>query len=121
MSGPVSNCCFMLDNLKEKSFLVKCEVLGISAMNFYSAVKFYDRKKRTISDNKSENAKPIYKIQLHCTDSSLSPNELVEVWVLSYDGKCSDFVKSFRLKDFNELSSQKHEDIMYEKRVNELL
>lgn len=83
-----------------KTYWVKCEIFSISAATFVAAVKYYDSKKNQLFDTPHKDSQPVYKISLMCQDSSLK-NKFAELWILSYDGKCSNFVKGLDLNELN--------------------
>lgn len=44
-----------------------------------------------------------------------------EIWLFSYDGQGSDFVERVDLGQLNEFSTLKQENLLYERRFNEVL
>jgi hypothetical protein len=44
-----------------------------------------------------------------------------EIWLFSYDGKGSDFLPRVSLDSLDGLSTFKQENLMFEKRLNEIL
>ena len=44
-----------------------------------------------------------------------------EIWLFSYDGQGSDFVERVDLGQLNEFSTLKQENLLYERRFNEIL
>lgn len=48
-------------------------------------------------------------------------NKFSEIWLFSYDGKGSDFVKRVSLHDLNEFSNYVEESRYFNKRIEELL
>jgi len=100
-----------------KTFWVRGEVFSISATTFVSAVKYFDSKKNQLFDTAHKGTEPVYKLSLQVQDNSLG-NKFAEVWVFSYDGKGSNFVKSLNLTELNEYSSTVQEDNLYHKRYN---
>lgn len=93
LSTPIASCA-------NKTFWVKCEIFSISAATFVAAVKYYDSKKNQLLDTPHKGTEPVYKLSLMCQDASLK-NKFAEVWVFSYDGKGSNFVKGLNLKELN--------------------
>lgn len=96
----------------------------MSAKTFQEAVKYYDPKKNTVSDAVKDNTKPVYKILLSCQDDSIRNDKspkLNEIWLFSYDGQGADFVERVDLAQLNEFSTLKQENLLYERRYNEVL
>ena len=96
----------------------------MSARTFKEAVKYYDGKKNSISENPADGLTPVYKIVLSCQDDSIRNNKnatLNDIWLFSYDGQGADFVERVELGQLNEFSTFKQETLLYEKRYNEVL
>lgn len=113
-----------LAKIEGKKFFIRCEVFNVSAKTFKEAVKHYDVKKNSVSDNSNDNTTPVYKVILSCQDDSIrnnKTNSLNDIWLFSYDGQGSDFVDRVELSQLNEFSTLKQENILFEKRYNEIL
>lgn len=113
-----------LAEIEGKKFFIRCEVFNVSAKIFQEAVKYYDPKKNSVSDSAKDNTKPVYKILLSCQDDSIRNDKnqkLNEIWLFSYDGQGSDFVERVDLGQLNEFSTLKQENLLYERRFNEVL
>lgn len=113
-----------LSEIEGKKFFIRCEVFNVSAKTFQEAVKYYDPKKNTVSDSPKDNTQPVYKILLSCQDDSIRNEKtpkLNEIWLFSYDGQGSDFVERVDLGQLNEFSTLKQENLLYERRFNEIL
>jgi hypothetical protein len=93
LTAPIGSC-------SNKTYWVKCEIFSISAATFVAAVKYYDSKKNQLLDTPHKGTEPVYKLSLMCSDSSLK-HKYAEVWVFSYDGKGSNFVKGLDLNELN--------------------
>lgn len=109
-----------INQVSGKTFWVKGEVFSISANSFVSAVKYFDSKKNVIFDTAHKGTEPIYKLSLQVQDSSLG-NKFAEIWIFSYDGKGSNFVRGVNLNELNEYSSTVQEDNLFHKKYDELL
>ena len=110
--------------IEGKKFFIRCEVFNVSARTFKEAVKYYDAKKNTVSDNPSDVLVPVYKILLSCQDDSIRNNKnnsLNDIWLFSYDGQGSDFVERVDLSQLNEFSTFKQESLLFERRYSEVL
>jgi len=115
---------FISAKIEGKKFFIRCEVFNVSAKTFKEAVKHYDVKKNSVSDNSNDNTTPVYKVILSCQDDSIrnnKTNSLNDIWLFSYDGQGSDFVDRVELSQLNEFSTLKQENILFEKRYNEIL
>lgn len=96
----------------------------MSARTFKEAVKYYDAKKNTTSDNPNDSSVPVYKFMLSCQDDSIRNNKnasLNDIWLFSYDGQGTDFVERVELSQLNDFSTLKQETLLWERRYNEVL
>lgn len=87
-------------------------------------MKYYDAKKNTVSDSPSDSSIPVYKVLLSCQDDSIRNNKnsnLNDIWLFSFDGQGGDFVERVDLSQLNEMSTLKQENILFERRYNEVL
>jgi hypothetical protein len=82
----------------------------MSARTFKEAVKYYDGKKNSVSENLGDGLTPVYKVLLSCQDDSIRNNKnatLNDIWLFSYDGQGADFVERVELGHLNEFSTFK--------------
>ena len=110
--------------IEGKKFFIRCEVFNVSARTFKEAVKYYNPQKNTVSDGPADNAIPVYKLSLSCQDDSIRNNKggnINDIWLFSYDGQGSDFVDRVDLRQLNDFSTLKQENLLFERRYNQLL
>ena len=61
---------------------------------------------------------------LSCQDDSIrndKSTKLNDIWLFSYDGQGADFVDRVDLSQLSEFSTLKQENLLYEKKFNEVL
>lgn len=110
--------------IQGKVFYIKCEVFHTSAKKYSEAVQYYDPIKNTVSESLADNTTPVYKILFSCQDNSMKGDKsgkFSEIWLFSYDGKGSDFISRVDLDLLDGVSTLKQENLMFEKRMNDIL
>lgn len=115
---------FIQAEIEGKKFYIRCEVYNVSAKTFKEAVKYYDPKKNTVVDAPKDNTVAVYKVMLSCQDDSIrndKTTKLNDIWLFSYDGQGSDFVDRVDLSQLSEFSTLKQENLLYERKFNEVL
>ena len=118
------NFCIIKAEIQGKRFYVKCEVFNSSAKSFKDAVQYYDPIKNNMSESPTDNSTPVYKMLFSCQDNSTKIDKsgrISDIWLFSFDGQGSDFLSRVDLNLLDGLSTLKQENLMFEKRMNEIL